>query len=89
MAPSFFSWLGKGTSRRGLPVTLSGGPRASCDGVIAIAGLEEVEEIYAEGPSLRGRKADAAFTIIKDQKVASPTLRVRTNLAMPARWRIW
>ena len=45
MAPSFFSWLGSGTSRRGFPVTLSGGPRASCEGVIAVAGFDDVEEM--------------------------------------------
>lgn len=30
ITPSFFSWLGRGTSLRGLPVTLRGGPWPSC-----------------------------------------------------------
>lgn len=67
MAPSFFSWLGSGTSRRGFPVTLSGGPRASCEGVIAVAGFDDVEEMYAEGPNLRGRRADAGFAVDKGE----------------------
>lgn len=58
MAPSFFSWLGNGTSLRGLPVTLSGGPRASCDGVTSVvADFDDVDEMNAEGPARKGRRA--------------------------------
>ena len=46
-----------------MPVTLSGGPWAFCDGVNALAGFDDVEEIYAAGPSLKGRRADAGFTV--------------------------
>lgn len=64
MAPSFFSWLGRGTSRRGLPVTLSGVAWASCCACVsAVAGFDDVEEMYAEGPSLRGRRADVGFAV--------------------------
>ena len=53
MAPSFFSWLGRGTSRRGLPVMLSRGP-LSCDWVWrAEAGLEVEEDMKAAGPAAR------------------------------------
>ena len=55
MAPSFFSWLGRGTSRLGLPVAVRGGPWASCDLVIAVAGLDDVEEMEAAGPSRERR----------------------------------
>lgn len=64
IAPSFFSWLGKGTSRRGLPVTLNGGPCASCEGVTSVlADLVDVEEMNAEGPVRReGMRADVGLT---------------------------
>ena len=61
MAPSFFSWLGKGTSRLGLPVAVSGGPWTSCDFWISVAGLADVVEINAEGPARKGRRVDAAL----------------------------
>ncbi len=48
MAPSFFSWLGRGTSRRTLPVTLSGGPSTSRDLCISVADLAEDDEMNAE-----------------------------------------
>ena len=59
MAPSFFSWLGRGTSRLGLPVAVRGGPWASCDLVTAVAGLADVEEMYAAGPR-RERRSEVA-----------------------------
>ena len=59
ITPSFFSWLGNGTSRRGLPVTPNGGPLASVDGVTAVAcGFEAEEEMHAVGPRRRGRSAE-------------------------------
>lgn len=64
MAPSFFSWLGKGTSRRGLPVTLSGGPRASCDGVTSVvADLVDVDEMKADVPLRNGISAEEGLAI--------------------------
>ena len=63
MTPSFFSWLGSGTSLRGLPVTLSGGPSASCLGVTAIAGLDVEELMKADGMARRGRSAVEGLAI--------------------------
>lgn len=57
IAPFFSSWLGNGTSRRGLPVTLSGGPSPSRDGVRAVAGFGVDEDMKAEGPARSGRSA--------------------------------
>ncbi len=57
IAPFFSSWLGSGTSRRGLPVTLSGGPSPSRDGVRAVAGFGGDEDMKAEGPARSGRSA--------------------------------
>ena len=58
IAPSFFSWLGNGTSLRGLPVAVSGGPSAFCDGVTCVvADLDDVEEMNAVGPARKGRRA--------------------------------
>ena len=52
MTPSFFSWLGNGTSRRGFPVTLSGGPSSSvgCIAVegAAVAGFEDDDDMRAD-----------------------------------------
>ena len=61
ITPSFFSWLGNGTSRRGLPVTLSGGPSVSRDGVSAVAGFGDDEDIKAEGPARSDRSAVDGF----------------------------
>lgn len=64
MAPSFFSWLGNGTSLRGLPVTLSGGPCASRDGVTSVVeDLDDVEEMNADGPARKGRRAVVGLTV--------------------------
>ena len=52
MAPSFFSWLGSGTSRRGFPVTPSGGPSFDCV-CSAVADLEDEDEMNAAGPVAR------------------------------------
>lgn len=58
IAPSFFSWLGRGTSLRGLPVTLSGGPSAFWDGVTCVvAAFDDVEEMNADGPARKARRA--------------------------------
>ncbi len=62
IAPSFFSWLGNGTSLRGFPVTLSGGPWISCDLWISVADLAEEEEMSAEGPARKGRRVVDGFT---------------------------
>ena len=35
--------------------------------MISLAGLDDVEEIQAVGPSLRGTREDAGFTVDKDQ----------------------
>ena len=40
-----------------MPVTLSGGPRASCVGVTSVADFEDVDEIKADGPARKGRRA--------------------------------
>lgn len=67
IAPSFFSWLGSGTSLLGLPVTLSGGPSAFCDGVTCVvADLEAVEEMNADGPARKGRRAVVGFATQTD-----------------------
>ena len=63
MAPSFFSWLGRGTSRRGLPVAVRGGPGISFDLCISVAGFEDVEEMNAEGPARSGRRIDEGLAI--------------------------
>ena len=66
MAPSFFSWLGKGTSLRGLPVTLSGGPCASRDGVTSVVvDLDAVEDINADGVGRKAKLADAGLAVKK------------------------
>ena len=62
MTPSFFSWLGRGTSRRGLPVMPSGGPFASVDGVTSVAwDFVAEEDMHAEGPRRRGIRAEDGF----------------------------
>lgn len=63
ITPSFFSWLGRGTSRRGLPVAVRGGPCASCDLVTAVAGLEDVEEMYAAGARREARSEVVGFAV--------------------------
>ena len=63
MAPSFFSWLGKGTSRRTLPVTLSGGPSTSRDLCISVADLAEDDEMNAEWPARRGGRAEESLAV--------------------------
>ena len=57
MAPSFFSWLGNGTSRRGFPVMLRGGPSTSRDRCISVADLVDEEDMKADGPARKGRRA--------------------------------
>ena len=52
MTPSFFSWLGSGTSRRGLPVTLSGGPSFDCV-CSAVALFDDEDDMKAAGPAAR------------------------------------
>ena len=54
MAPSFFSWLGSRTSRRGLPVEVSGGP-SGCAGCRAVADFVVEEEMSAVEPIRSGR----------------------------------
>ena len=58
ITPSFFSWLGRGTSRRGLPVMLSGGPSSTvCDGWMAVADLVDEEDMDATEPARNGKRA--------------------------------
>ena len=38
-------------------MTLSGGPSASRDGVSAVAGLDEEDDMKAEGPARNGKRA--------------------------------
>ncbi len=63
IAPSFLSWLGRGTSRRTLPVTLSCGPSTSWVFCISVADLAEEDDMNAEGPARRGRRADEGLTM--------------------------
>ena len=53
MTPSFFSWLGSGTSRRGLPVTLSGGAFVVDCVWRADAGFGDDEDMKAAGIVVR------------------------------------
>ena len=92
MTPSFFSWLGSGTSLRGLPVTLSGGPSASCLGVTAVAELDAEELMKADGAERRGRSAVEGLAI--DIPLASGggtdvEEQNCTNLVAPALSLIW
>lgn len=71
MAPSFFSWLGNGTSRRGLPVAVRGGPWPCCDGVTSVVAAfdEDVDDIYADGPA-RMQRSEVAGLARNDGSVA-------------------
>lgn len=61
MAPSFFSWLGSGTSRRGLPET-RGGPSAWVEGVTSVAcDFDEEDDMHAIGPARNGKRADVGL----------------------------
>lgn len=70
IAPSFFSWLGKGTSLLGFLVTPSGGPPGWTfwdDGWISVvADLVEEEEMNAQGPARMSAVDDGltAFNVI-------------------------
>ena len=90
IAPSFFSWLGNGTSRRGLPVTLSGGPCASCAGVTSVADFEDVDEIKADGPARKGRRAAVGLAGREDKLDTGGNVgsRKASYLAMLKRLRI-
>ena len=52
-------------------MTLSGGPWASRDGVTSVvADFDAVDDIDANGPARKGRKADAGLAIKKLRSVA-------------------
>lgn len=63
MTPSFFCWLGNGTSLRGLPVTLSRGPSTLWDVCNSVADLFEEDEMNADGPARKGRRAVDGFAV--------------------------
>lgn len=49
-------------------MTLSGGPCASLDGVTsAVADLDAVDEINADGPARKGKQIDAGFAVQKER----------------------
>ncbi len=56
-------------------MTLSGGPCASRDGVTSVvADFDAVDEINADGPARKGRRADDGFAIKKHELVAGGNL---------------
>ena len=80
ITPSFFSWLGSGTSRRGFPVTPSGGPSFDCvcnavalfggdvdmqaAGTIVRKGMRAVEGLALEGVSCLWQKKGLAIALL-------------------------
>lgn len=62
ITPFFPSWLGKGTSLLGFPVTLSGRP-SSLDRIAGVAGFEAEEEMAAI--DLYGSNAVVGFAVVE------------------------
>ena len=82
MAPSFFSWLGNGTSRRALPVEVSGGP-SGCAGCRAVADLVAEEEMKAEEPARSGRSAVEGLAILIVSDGGKDSVRMRECELIP------
>ena len=75
-----------------MPVTLSGGPCASRDGVTSVvADFDDVDEIKADGPARKGRRAAVGLAGREDTLDTGGNMgsRKASYLAMPKRLLIW